>query len=126
MLRASIRPVERVRFGPQKIALVPVAVALFGALPLATSSPLLAWLVLLPLAAAVWVLRARVVAEGDRLEVCNGLGRRTVAWDEVEGIDVPRYAPVRLLLTGGRRVALTALGRPDVRRLLALAPRRST
>ena len=115
---------ERVRFGPQKIALIPVLVLLFGALPLASSSPLLLWLLLVPVLAAVWVLRARVVADDARLEVCNGLGRRTVAWSDVEGVDVPRYAPVRLLLRGGRRVPLTALGRAEVRRLLALAPRR--
>ena len=121
--RGSIGPVERVRFGPEKIALVPVGVALFGSLPLAASSPLLVWLLLLPLAAAVWVLRARVVVDGARLEVCNGLGRRTVAWADVEGLDVPRYAPVRLLVSGCRPVPLTALGRSEVRPLLALAPR---
>lgn len=114
---------ERVRFGPDKIVLVPVAVALLGALPLATSSLLLLWLLLLPLAAGVWVLRARVVVDSSRLEVCNGLGRRKIAWSEVEGLDVPRYAPVRLLLIGGRRLALTPVARSEVRRLLALAPR---
>ncbi len=112
-----------VRFGPEKVALIPVAILLFGALPLATSSPLLLWLLLLPLAAAVWVLRARVVADDAELEVCNGLGRRTVPWSDVEGLDVPRYAPVRLLLRGGRRLPLTALGRDEVRRLMDLAPR---
>jgi len=115
--------VERVRFGPERVALVPVALTLCGAVPLAASSRLLVWLLLLPPLAAVWVLRARVVADGDRLEVCNGLRRHTVAWQEVEGVDVRRRAPVRLLLRGGRRVALTALPRSDVRRLLALAPR---
>ena len=114
---------ERTRFGPTRIALVPVLVLLFGALPLATSSPLLLWLLLVPVAAAVWVLRARVLADDAELEVCNGLGRRTVAWSEVEGLDVPRFAPVRLLLRGGRRLPLTAVQRNEVRRLMALAPR---
>ena len=113
----------RVRFGPQKLALIPVLVLLFGALPLATSSPLLLWLLLVPLAAVVWVLRARVLVDADRLEVCNGLGRRAVPWSEVEGLDVPRLAPVRMLLRGDRRVALGAVPRGEVRRLMALAPR---
>ena len=114
---------ERTRFGPDKIALLPVLVLLFGALPLAASTPLLLWLLLVPVGAAVWVLRARVLADAEQLEVCNGLGRRTVPWSDVEGLDVPRWTPVRLLLRGGRRLPLTALSRGDVRRLMALAPR---
>ncbi len=111
------------RFGPERIALVPVLMALVSALPLALSSVYLAWVLLLPLAAAVWVLRAGVVAGADGLEICNGLGVQTHRWDDVEGVDVPRRGPVRLLLTGGRRTLLTALPRREVRRLLAVAPR---
>jgi hypothetical protein len=117
--------VERVRFGPERIALLPVLVSLLGSIPLAASSPLLAPLVLLPLAALVWVLRARVVADGRGLQVCNGLGSSRHRWEEVEGVDVPRRGPVRLLLPAGRLLPMTALPRKDVRALLALAPRSS-
>lgn len=112
----------RQRFGPQPIGLAPVLIALLGALPVASSSPWLIWLLLLPLGAAWWVLRARVVADEDGLEVGNGLGVHRHPWADVEGVDIPRTGPVRLLLTGGRRVLLTALPRRDVRRLLAAAP----
>lgn len=116
---------EPVRFGPERIALVPVLITLFSAIPLALSSPLLTWVFLLPVAAGVWVLRARVVADAQGLEVCNGLGVHRHPWDDVEGLDVPRRGPVRLLLRGGSRPPLTALPRRDVRRLLAVAPGRT-
>lgn len=116
---------EHERFGPERIALVPVVIAAACALPLALSSPLLLWVLLLPLAAGVWVLRARVVADHDGLEVCNGLGVATYRWDDVEGLDVPHRGPARLLLTGGRRVLLSAVPRQELRRLMAAAPRRS-
>ena len=117
----AVPPRQRRRFGPERIALLPVLVMLLGALPLAGSSGWLLWLLLVPLGAAVWVLRARVVADGDTLLVCNGLGTQVHPWSAVEGFDVPRYGPVRLLLPG-RRVPLTALPRRDLRALLALAP----
>lgn len=111
-----------VRFGPERVALLPVVVWLLGTLPLATSHVVLAWLLLLPVAAAVWVLRARVVADGTRVSVCNGLGTRSYAWDDVRGVDLPRRGPARLALHDGGRVLLSALPRHRVRELLAAAP----
>ncbi len=116
-------PVQRVHFGPERVALLPVLIFLAGAVPLALSSPWLVWLLLLPVAAAVWVLRARVVADASGLEVCLGLGVRRVSWSEVEGVDVPRRGAARLLLRDGQRLRLPALSPRDVRRLLDLAPR---
>lgn len=113
---------EQVRFAPERVALMPVVVWLLGSLPLATSHAALSWLLLLPLAAGVWVLRARVVADGDGVRVCNGLGTRSYAWDDVRGVDLPRRGPVRLALQDGGRVLLSALPRRSAGRLLALAP----
>lgn len=111
------------RTGPERIVVLAVLLALFGALPLALSSPALTWLLLLPLAAGTWVLRARVVAGPDGLEICNGLRVHRATWDEVEGVDVPARGPLRLRLTGGRRRLLTALPRRDLRRVLAAGER---
>ena len=108
----------RRRFGPQRIGLIPVTVFLLGSLPVAASSPLLAWLLLVPIACGVWVLRARVVAASVGLEVCNGLGVRRLAWSDVEGFDVPRRGPVRLLRPGARPLLLTALPRRELPELL--------
>jgi hypothetical protein len=112
--------VEKVRFGPERTTLAVVLVMALGALPLGLSSPYLAPVLLLPVAAAVWVLRARVVAAEIGLEVCNGLGVRRFRWQDVAGFDIPRRGPVVLQATSGRSVPLTALPRRDLRRLIEI------
>lgn len=110
---------KRTRFGPERIALLPVGFFLIGTLPAAASSPWLLWLLLLPGACAVWVLRARVVAIPIGVEVCNGLNAHRVAWDDVEGVHVPRRGPVRLLRREGRPLLMTALPRRQLSTFLA-------
>lgn len=113
---------DRRRFGPDRIALLPVMVFALGSLPLALSQRGLGWLLLLPVACAVWVLRARVVTIPLGVEVCNGLRAHRVAWADVEGFDVPRRGPVRLLRRTGRPLLMTALPRRELPRLLEGAP----
>ena len=112
---------ERVRFGPERTTLAAVLVLALGCLPIGLSSAYLSWVFLLPIGAAVWVLRARVVAADIGLEVCNGLGVRRFRWQDVAGFDVPDRGPVRLLPEGGKPLRLTALPRQELRRLLELA-----
>ena len=107
--------VQRSRFGPDRIALVPVLILLLGSLPLAASSAWLNFLVLVPVACAVWVLRARVVVAPVGVEVCNGLSVHRLPWEAVEGLEVPRRGPLRLLRAGSRPLLLTALPRRDLR-----------
>ena len=109
--------VRRRRFGPDRIALLPVLVLLLGSLPLAASSTWLNAVVLVPVACAVWVLRARVVVAPAGIEVCNGLTAHRLPWSSVEGFDVPRRGPVRLLRSGGRPLPMSALPRRQVREL---------
>lgn len=113
---------ERARFGPQPITLLPLLIAFLGAVPLATSSRYLLWLLLVPPAAAWWVLRARVVLGAAGVAVSNGLRSTYVGWPDVEGFAVPRRGWVRLL-HDGRRTSLTALSRRDLPALLAAAER---
>ena len=114
---------EKVRFAPERTAVAAVLVLALGTFPLALASAFLAPLLLVPVAALVWVLRARVVAADLGLEVCNGLGVRRLRWQDVAGFDVPKRGPVRLLPETGRPLALTALPRRDLRRLLEVAPK---
>ena len=111
---------EKVRFGPEKTTLAVVVVLALGALPLGLSSPVLAPVLLVPLAATVWVLRARVIAADIGLEVCNGLGVRRFRWQDVAGFDIPERGPVVLRPTEGRPLRLTALPRRELRRLLEI------
>jgi hypothetical protein len=113
--------VRRRRFGPERIALLPVLVVLLGSLPLASSSGWLNAVLLVPVACAVWVLRARVVVAPVGVEVCNGLGVHRLPWTAVEGFDVPRRGPVRLLRTGGPPLLMSALPRRQLRDLRAAA-----
>ena len=111
-MRDEVRSGDQVRFGPERLALLPALLLLSGTLPLASSAVVLRPLLLVPLACVVWVLRARVVVRPDGLEVCNGLRLTRLPWDEVEGFDVGRVGPVRgpvRVLTRGRRVPLTAV-----------------
>ena len=116
-VRVAAPPRSRVRFGPEKTALAPVLILAFGTVPLAASDRRLLWLLVLPLLCAVWVLRARVVVTPAALEVCNGLGVRRLPWDQVQGYDVPRRGPVRVLSPGGR-TPMTALPRARLRDLV--------
>ena len=117
---------DRKRFGPERIALVPVVFVLLGSLPVAASSAWLNWVVLLPVACGAWVVRARVVASPVGVEVCNGLRVHEVAWSDVEGFEVPRRGPVRLLRRGGRPVPMTALPRRELPLLIAVGERAAT
>lgn len=114
-----MRRVETLRFRPDRTLLAVVVILLLGALPLGLTSPFLAPVFLFPVAALVWVLRARVVAAADGLEVCNGLGTHRFRWPDVAGFDIPRRGPVLLQPTTGRPVRLTALPRADLRRLVS-------
>jgi len=114
-------PPLRAHFGPQPIALLPVLILALGALPLAGSRLFLLPLLLVPLGCAVWVLRARVVADSHGLTVSNGLGRRRVAWRDIEALDVRARRPVRLCLRDDRSLWLSPLTRRDVPRLLKVA-----
>ena len=118
---AAPRAPLRRRFGPERIALLPVVVLFLGALPLAASSGWLNALLLVPLACAGWVLRARVVVAPVGVEVCNGLGVHRLPWSQVEGFRVPPRGPVQLLRTGGRPLRLTAVPRRTLPELAAAA-----
>jgi hypothetical protein len=119
---AGRAPRVRTHYGPEPILLFPLSLALLGAVPLALSLPWLTWVLAVPVLLGLWVLRAGVRVEPAGLLVGNGLRRRRVRWDDVEGFDVPRLGPVRLLHAGGR-TPLLALPRRDLPHLLAAAER---
>jgi hypothetical protein len=114
---------EPVTVRPERTTLAVVLVVLLGALPLGLSwwwtSPVL----LVPLAALVYVLRARVVATSHGLEVCNGLAVHEVAWDDVEGFQVPDKGTIRVLRRGAEPLPLRVVTRRDLLRVMALSPR---
>lgn len=105
---------------PERTTVAAVVVLALGALPLALSSPYLVPVLLVPVAALVWVLRARVVASATGLEVSNGLRVRHVDWEQVAGFRVPERGPVTLLRHGAPPLRLTALSRRELPQVLAV------
>lgn len=114
MSRSNPSPTLRRRFAPPRIALLPVVVSLLGTLPAATAKAWLGPLLLLPLAAVVWVLRAHVRVSPLGLSVNNGLRDRHVPWERVAGFSTPARGPVRLLRVDQRPLPLTALSQRDL------------
>jgi hypothetical protein len=110
--------VERAQFRPDRTGLTAVGVLFLGTVPLGLASAWFAPLFLLPLAATVWVLRARVVGDADGVVVCNGLGVRRVAWAEVDRFEVPKRGWIVLHPLSGRAARLSALTRRDLPKLL--------
>ena len=106
---------------PERTTLAAVLVMALGALPLALTAPYFAPVLLAPAGALVWVLRARVVADPEQLEVCNGLRVRRIAWADVAGFKVPDRGPVTLLRHGAPPLRLTALTRRELPRVLAVS-----
>ena len=98
-----------------------VAIFFIGSLYLGLAGPGYAVLLLVPVGCLVWTLRARVAADAEGLEVCNGLGRTRIRWEDVDAVEVRKRLPVRLRRTDGRTTLLTAVDKQDVRRLLAVA-----
>ena len=106
---------------PDRTLFVVIAVMALGALPLALSAAWFAPALLVPVAACVWVARARVVADDSTLEVCNGLAVVRMPWADVAGFQVPERGPVKLLREGAKPLPLTAVTRRQLPSLLAVS-----
>ncbi|MGX5654745.1 PH domain-containing protein [Geodermatophilus nigrescens] len=100
-----------------RVALVPVVFLAVCVLPFAAASPWAALVLLLPLAAAVWVLRVGVDVDDEAITTRGVLGQRRVPWDDLAGIRVVRNARLRLVTRGGGEVALPVLRARDLPRL---------
>jgi hypothetical protein len=79
---------------------------------------LLLLILLVPLAVALWGWRAGTDADAAGLRLRALFGSRSVRWDEITAI-VPQGRRVLATLTNGRAVALPAVTRADIPRLVA-------
>ncbi|MGY1829872.1 PH domain-containing protein [Geodermatophilus sp. SYSU D01180] len=100
-----------------RVALLPVVFLAVCVLPFAAASPWAALVLLLPLLAAVWVLRVGVDVDEEAITTRGLLGQRRVAWDDLAGIRVGRNARLVLVTTGGGEVRLPVLRARDLPRL---------
>ena len=104
-----------------RTALLPVVLLLVCAVPLASASPWLLVVLLLPLLAAAWVLRVGVDIDDEGVTARQIAGSRTVPWGELAGIRVDERRRLWLVTTAGTEVALPVLRARDLPRLADLS-----
>ena len=104
-----------------RTALLPVVLLLVCAVPLASASPWLLVVLLLPLLAAAWVLRVGVDIDDEGVTARQIAGSRTVPWAELAGIRVDERRRLWLVTTAGTEVALPVLRARDLPRLADLS-----
>jgi Bacterial PH domain len=109
------------RLRMSRTALLPVGFLALCVVPLATVTTWTLVLLLIPLAVALWVLRAGVDLADDGVTVRSLVGRRSVPWAEVAGIRVASAGELWLVTTRGTEVRLPVLRARDLPRLAALS-----
>jgi hypothetical protein len=109
------------RMRMSRTALLPVVVLAFCVLPVATATPWVLLLLVVPAALAAWVFRVGVdVGEGG-ITVRSLIGTRTVPWAELTGIRVGESGDLWLVTTAGTQVRLPVLRARDLPRLSQLS-----
>jgi hypothetical protein len=104
-----------------RTALLPVAVLVVCAIPLAASGPWGPLVLLIPAAVAAWVLRVGVDVGESGVTAQSLFGRRRVPWSELAGIRVAGRGELWLVTTGGTEVRLPVMRARDLPRLAALS-----
>lgn len=99
----------RVTFRVPTTALLAVAFMLFCATPFAFAAPGAAVIYILPLAAAVWVVRNRTTVDAERIEVRYTFGHRALDWSQVAALRVVERGWVRAVLADSSEVVLPAV-----------------
>lgn len=79
----------------------------------------LGWTLILPVVLGWWIVRIRTVVTEDGLRAVHTFSTREIAWNEVEGVQFPRWGSVRAVLVNGVRVRLPAITFADLPRLSA-------
>ncbi|MBJ8343420.1 PH domain-containing protein [Antrihabitans sp. YC2-6] len=70
---------------------------------------LFGWLLLVPIVAAVWVVRTRTVVTDDGLDLRTLFGKRHLDWTEIKGLRIPKRGWARADLVEGGEVPLPAV-----------------
>jgi hypothetical protein len=104
-----------------RTALFPVGLLALCAIPLAFAASWTPVLLVIPLAAMVWVLRAGVDIGEDGLTVRSLAGQRQVPWQDVAGIRVGRRGDLWLVTTRGTELHLPVMRARDLPRLAAVS-----
>lgn len=104
-----------------RTALLPVVILALCVLPVAAVSPWAALILLVPLVAALWVLRVGVDVDDSGVTVRALVGRRTVPWARVAGLRVGERGGLWLVTTAGSEVRLPVVRVRDLPQLAELS-----
>jgi hypothetical protein len=104
-----------------RTALLPVVLLFLCCVPFAAVSPWTAFVLLVPLALAAWVLRVGVDVGDTGITIRSLTGARTVPWPEIAGIRVAPRGGLWLVTTRGTELRLPVLRARDLPRLSALS-----
>ncbi len=106
-----------VRLQMNRIALVPAVVAVVCALPLATASPLLLFVLLIPAAWLTYVLRSGVDIDDQGLVVRALFGSVSIPWTRISGVSIGSRRELSVATVEGGTIRLPNLGVRDLTRL---------
>ncbi|MFY1695292.1 MULTISPECIES: PH domain-containing protein [unclassified Solwaraspora] len=108
-----------VRFRPHQAIMLAAILAFVGSLPLASTRWYFLPILLVPLAIALWAVRAGTDADADGLHVRALLGQRRIPWSRVAELTADPHGRAVARLTDGHRVPLPAVRAGDLPRLIA-------
>jgi hypothetical protein len=109
---------SRLVFRVPQVSILAALLVAICATPVAAAIPALSVLYLVPLAAIVWIVRVRTVADASGLTVRKVVGGTTLAWDDLKGLLLSPKGTVSAVRTDDSRVALPSV---RTRHLPALA-----
>jgi hypothetical protein len=114
-----------IRFRPHGAVAIAAIIALIGAVPLATAGWYYLPVLLIPLAVAVWALRAGTEADRDEVRVRALFGQRRIPWSQVSELGADPRGRALARLTDGQVVPLTAVRGKDLPTLVEVSSRQS-
>ncbi len=103
-----------------RTALLPVVLLAICLLPLATISPWLLVVLVVPVTLAAWVLRVGVDLGDQGVTVRSLLAERTVPWERLTGIRVAENGALWLVTTAGTQLRMPVLRPRDLPRMSEL------
>ncbi len=108
---------QAVRLSMNRMALVPGVVAVVCALPLATASPYLLFVLLAPAAWITYVLRSGVDVDDEGLIVRALFGSVRIPWGRISGVLIGQRQELSVATVGGGAIRLPNLRARDLPRL---------
>lgn len=106
-----------VRLQRNRIALVPAVVAVVCALPLATASPWLLFILLAPAGWISYVLRSGVDVDDEGVLVRALFGSMRIPWTRITGVLIGKRQELSVATVGGGAVRLPNMRARDLPRL---------